>query len=68
VRLTTLGDAPVVLLDEPFLGIDARAADALRARISAWAATRLVVVVDHEERAWGSEAMALSLEPGRVVP
>ncbi|GAA1421815.1 ATP-binding cassette domain-containing protein [Agrococcus citreus] len=68
VRLTTLGDAPVLLLDEPLLGVDARAADALRARILAWATTRLVLVVDHDEHRWTGAVRALSLEPGRVAP
>lgn len=50
VRLTTLGVAPVLLLDEPFLGLDGAAAEALRQRIDAWGRDRLVVLVDHGER------------------
>ena len=62
VRLTTLGAAPVLLLDEPFLGVDARAAEALRERIVRWAAARLVLLVDHEERGW-PPAVELALVP-----
>lgn len=47
VRLTTLGTAPVLLLDEPFLGLDSVAAAALQARLECWARERLVLLVDH---------------------
>lgn len=50
VRLTTLGAAPVLLLDEPFLGLDDAAATALQERLDAWAHDRMVVLVDHGER------------------
>jgi len=60
VRLTTLGAAPVLLLDEPLLGVDEAAAGALRRRIDAWAMERLVLVVDHGRREWGGRALDLS--------
>lgn len=50
VRLTTLGAAPVLLLDEPFLGLDAPAAAALQTRLDRWGRDRLVLLVDHGER------------------
>ncbi len=68
VRLTTLGDAPVVLLDEPFLGVDAPAAAVLRSRLIGWARTRLVVVVDHDADDWAPGARALQLGPARWAP
>ncbi|MGM1028753.1 MAG: ABC transporter ATP-binding protein [Actinomycetota bacterium] len=68
VRLTTLGDAPVLLLDEPFLGIDGGAAEALRARIAAWAPTRLVVMVDHDARDGAAGVRELALEPASAAP
>ncbi|MET4098318.1 ABC-type multidrug transport system ATPase subunit [Agrococcus sp. UYP10] len=60
VRLTTLGAAPVLLLDEPLLGVDEAAEEALRRRIDAWALERLVLVVDHGRREWGGCALDLS--------
>jgi len=60
VRLTTLGAAPVLLLDEPLLGVDEAAEEALRRRIDAWALERLVLVVDHGRREWGGRALDLS--------
>lgn len=68
VRLTTLGDAPVLLLDEPFLGVDAPAAEALRARIAGWSMSRLVVVVDHDSHGWGAGVRELALEARSAAP
>jgi ABC-type multidrug transport system ATPase subunit len=68
VRLTTVGRAPVLLLDEPFLGIDAAAAAALRSRVAAWAEGSLVLVVDHEAHAWQSPALELVLAAPARVP
>ena len=67
VRLTTVGRAPVLLLDEPFLGVDLAASIALRSRVTAWAAESLVIVVDHDDRAWESPALELAL-PAPPVP
>lgn len=50
VRLTTLGAAPVLLLDEPFLGLDLPAAVSLQSRLERWGRDRLVLLVDHGER------------------
>ncbi|MCH1884197.1 ATP-binding cassette domain-containing protein [Agrococcus sp. ARC_14] len=61
VRLTTLGAAPVLLLDEPFLGMDVDAETALRERLEAWAQERLVVLVDHGERRLGAVVQELHL-------
>ncbi|ROR66047.1 ABC transporter ATP-binding protein [Agrococcus jenensis] len=68
MRLTTLGAAPVLLLDEPLLGVDEAAAEALRERIDAWAVERLVVVVDHGRRDWGGRALDLSQPRARISP
>lgn len=61
VRLTTLGAAPVLLLDEPFLGLDAVAASALRSRMADWAATRLVLLVDHGSDGAGARVVDLGV-------
>lgn len=50
VRLTMLGDAPVLLLDEPFLGLDEAAAAALDVQLERWSTQRMVVLVDHGAR------------------
>lgn len=50
LALTTLRDARVRLLDEPFLGLDAAAARRLIADIERWSERGIVVLVDHEQR------------------
>lgn len=67
VRLTTVGRAPVLLLDEPFLGVDAAASATLRSRVAAWAEESLVLVVDHDGHAWRPTALELArAAPGPV--
>lgn len=56
VVLTTLREAGVRILDEPFLGLDDEAAIRLSAAIERWAATGLVVLVDHGARSIAAEA------------
>lgn len=68
VRLTTLGAAPVLLLDEPLLGVDAAAATALRSRIAHWASEALVLVIDHDDRAWQAPVLDVALAAQRAAP
>ncbi|MCB9745588.1 MAG: ABC transporter ATP-binding protein [Alphaproteobacteria bacterium] len=42
------GEPPVLLLDEPFANLDARAGDTVRAWLEAWRAERVVLVSTHE--------------------
>lgn len=64
VRLTTLGPAPVLLLDEPFLGLDPPAASALHARLEHWARERLVLLVDHGARRFSGSVRELHMGAG----
>lgn len=59
--LTTLGDRRVLLLDEPFLGLDSAAAARLAARIEAWSATRVVLLVDHAQRSWRARPIRVAM-------
>ena len=68
VRLTIVGPAPVLLLDEPFLGVDADASAALRSRIAARSADALVIVVDHGDRAWEAPVRELCLTAPGSAP
>lgn len=63
VVLTTLREAGVMLLDEPFLALDVEAAARLAASVERWASTRLVVLVDHGERALAAETGVVRMEP-----
>ncbi|WP_347754496.1 ATP-binding cassette domain-containing protein [Agrococcus sp. ProA11] len=64
VRLTTLGAAPVLLLDEPFLGLDAAAGETLQARLERWGSNRLVLLVDHGDRRLRGVVRELRMGPG----
>lgn len=68
VRLSTLGSAPVLLLDEPFLGVDAVASRALRSRVAEWALEALVLVVDHHDRDWDARVIDLAVATGGAAP
>ncbi|MCG5547212.1 thiol reductant ABC exporter subunit CydC [Halorhodospira halochloris] len=46
-----LTDAQVVLLDEPFRGLDVATADEVRRRIEPWLSQRTVVIVSHDPAA-----------------
>lgn len=61
VRLVTVGAAPVLLLDEPFLGMDAESSERLLSCIADRALDALVMVVDHGDRAWLAPARELAL-------
>lgn len=62
VVLTTLRETGVTILDEPFLGLDDEAACRLAATIEAWAASRLVVLVDHAARALAADTTVVRME------
>lgn len=62
--LTTTREAPIRILDEPFLGIDAAGARRLVAAIERWASTGLVVLVDHEARAIAATSIDVTMEDG----
>jgi ABC-type multidrug transport system ATPase subunit len=68
VRLTTVGRAPVLLLDEPFLGVDTAASNALRSLVTARAVESLVIVVDHDDRAWAPPVLEVALGAPRALP
>lgn len=63
VVLTTLREARVRILDEPFLGLDDVAAGRLATAIEGWAATGLVVLVDHGARPLAAETTVARMEP-----
>lgn len=63
VALTTLREASVMLLDEPFLGLDGDAAARLAATVERWASTRLVVLVDHGDRELAADTTVVRMEP-----
>jgi ABC-type multidrug transport system ATPase subunit len=63
VVLTTLREAGVRILDEPFLGLDEEAACRLAVAIEAWASTGLVVLVDHGARSLEAETAVVRMEP-----
>ncbi|SDH34141.1 ABC transporter ATP-binding protein [Agrococcus jejuensis] len=53
VVLTTTPQRDLVLLDEPFLGLDAVAQDILVRELDGWAQSSAVLLVDHDaERPW----------------
>lgn len=55
VVLTTTPQRDLMLLDEPFLGLDVEAVAVLRDEIDAWARTSAVLLVDHvADRPWSS--------------
>lgn len=65
VVLTTTPRRALVLLDEPFLGLDDAAAGALHREIDAWAAACAVVLVDHGGgRAWSSPTHRIRVGAG----
>jgi ABC-type multidrug transport system ATPase subunit len=47
IIMCTTGSFGLVLLDEPYLGLDATAASVLSAEVADWALERLVVLVTH---------------------
>lgn len=63
IVLCTAGPADLLLLDEPFDGLDADARDALTAEIDAWSRDTLVVLVSHTVPTGGAPARHLSLDP-----
>lgn len=48
IVLATLGQANIVVLDEPFNGLDRHGANVLRDEITDWAHTGIVVLIAHE--------------------
>jgi ABC-type Mn2+/Zn2+ transport system ATPase subunit len=60
-------DAEVVLLDEPFTGVDALTQQVLTEQVTALAAGRTVVLVDHDLSAVGRNVDRLLLLAGRVI-
>jgi ATP-binding cassette, subfamily B, bacterial len=62
-----LRDAPIVLLDEPTTGLDARSRALVAAAIDRLAAGRTVLVVSHDLQALRGTDRIVVLEGGRVV-
>lgn len=61
IELTTLRDAAVRILDEPFLGLDEGAAGQVSGTIERWATAGLVVLVDHDARHVDGAAMVVEI-------
>ncbi len=68
IARATLHDPPVLLLDEPFTGLDSPAADALRTRIAhERAAGRAILCVTHDPRElWDLATRVVVLVAGQV--
>lgn len=58
---TLLRPAPVLILDEPFTGVDAATRDRIRARMAPWLAGRTVIACAHEAAALPAVDRVLSL-------
>lgn len=68
IARATLHDPALLLLDEPFTGLDAPAGDALRERLAALRAGRALVCVTHEpSELWTLASRVVVLVGGRVV-
>jgi len=64
---TLLRDAPVLIVDEPFVGLDRPAAEKVRATLSALASERIVLVITHETRHLDAFDRIVFLSDGRVA-
>jgi ABC-type bacteriocin/lantibiotic exporter with double-glycine peptidase domain len=67
VARAVLRDPKIVLLDEPTAFLDAEAAVALEARLSAWGKGRLMILVSHHLAATQSADTIVLLEKGKVA-
>lgn len=47
ILMCTLNDSPVVILDEPFNGLDDRGAEALIEEVDSWRLDRMVILISH---------------------
>lgn len=70
LAVTTLHDPPVILLDEPFSGLDSDTVDLLRTMLRRWRADgRTVLVTSHDEAPLdGLTDRTVPIERGRLVP
>lgn len=68
IARATLHDPALLLLDEPFTGLDALAGDAFRARLEGLLAGRAMICVTHEPgELWTLASRVVVLAGGRVV-
>ncbi|MDM7854675.1 ABC transporter ATP-binding protein [Cellulomonas alba] len=63
IALCTVGAADLLLLDEPFDGLDADSRAALTEEIATWARDALVLLVSHTAPTGSAAARRLSLDP-----
>ncbi|MEZ2389917.1 ATP-binding cassette domain-containing protein [bacterium RCC_150] len=47
ILMCTLGDTPIIAIDEPFNGMDSQGTDALIRELSDWARSKIVILVAH---------------------
>ena len=65
VVLTTTPQRELIVLDEPFLGLDDAASAILLAEIEAWAGTSAVLLVDHDAaRGWSRDVARIAMGSG----
>lgn len=65
---TILRDAPVVIVDEPFTGLDMETADHVRRTLTELARERIVIVISHEREELPFFDRVVELRDGRVLP
>ncbi|PZQ16613.1 MAG: thiol reductant ABC exporter subunit CydC [Rhodanobacter denitrificans] len=63
-----LRGTPLVLLDEPFEGLDAETEAAVVAGVDRWVGAGTLIVVSHRPVRFGEPAWRLRIEAGRVSP
>ncbi len=63
-----LRGTPLVLLDEPFEGLDAETEAAVVAGVDRWVGAGTLIVVSHRPLRFGDPAWRLRIEAGRVSP